>query len=351
LKNGMKIRDTRAVETALLRRAHGRFVDVGAFRQKYACDVVMVPPNIALYGHQPGDSLWDVSVTPENRWGRRLYGFLRFWRNFVQPLLDDEPIWLQFCYWDAWRERTAYSEEYEWVPVEEGVIKDNEWRGKPGQLPLLSASQPWVACFGAQHGDPSALLLPEGNFLWCYYRPQRVRLATQMSSWEGKVNRAIFAGKDHGEPSPELMGVIREHPRRLLANAVERDALDVDVHFEGGISRRHQIHYKYLIDVNGMVRTWDALWWKLMSGSVMLSHASTWETFFSRQLLPWEHFVPLAADFSDLGVQLEWCQSHDAECRAIAERGRARAIEIYNPKCAAETVAADYRSMRAAERS
>jgi hypothetical protein len=91
--------------------------------------------------------------------------------------------------------------------------------------------------------------------------------------------------------------------------------------------------------VDGWARTWDAWAWKLASGSTVLSPASNLATFFTELFEPWEHFVPVAADFSDLPERLEWCRGHDSECREMARRGRARVAEVYRPAWAGARLA------------
>ena len=41
------------------------------------------------------------------------------------------------------------------------------------------------------------------------------------------------------------------------------------------------------------------------------------------RIRPWEHFVPVKSDMSDLIEKIEWARSHDAEAQAIAANGRA----------------------------
>ena len=46
--------------------------------------------------------------------------------------------------------------------------------------------------------------------------------------------------------------------------------------------------------------------------------------------LPWQHLVPVRADLSDLGEQLEWCRKHRQDCAAIAAAGRTLAEQVVN---------------------
>src|SRR5512136_2367623 len=83
----------------------------------------------------------------------------------------------------------------------------------------------------------------------------------------------------------------------------------------------------------------------MQSGSVVLSTASPWETFFTRMFEPWTHFVPIANDFADLAEKLDWCRAHDDECRDMARRARQHAESVYRPEYVGRVVARQWRSL------
>ena len=51
-------------------------------------------------------------------------------------------------------------------------------------------------------------------------------------------------------------------------------------------------------------------------------------SWYYDRLEPWRHYVPVAADLSDLVERIEWCRGHTAECRAIAQAGQALALAM-----------------------
>ena len=108
----------------------------------------------------------------------------------------------------------------------------------------------------------------------------------------------------------------------------------MDVDLSRYVSRRVQLRNRYLLDLNGAVRTWDAWAWKLLSGSVVLSPASHWETRFTRAFEPWAHYVPLEPDLSDLKQRIDWCLANDDECRQIAERSKRMARAVFDVRAA-----------------
>ena len=45
--------------------------------------------------------------------------------------------------------------------------------------------------------------------------------------------------------------------------------------------------------------------------------------WYYERLTPWQHYVPVRADMSDLIEKIGWCRSHDGECAEIAGAGQA----------------------------
>jgi hypothetical protein len=304
-------------------------VSADAFQEEFGTDFIVLPYTTCLLGWSPRRRQWLVHgfLDGGGHTRARLDPLARFFDRNVRRHIEPGPFWFFFNHWDAWREGADYSSDFRWIPATTGIGSIEEWRLGPGEIPILAESRRWVACYGAQRDDPSALLLPEAHYLrGFYYRPLLARLNSERVPWSSKQPRAIFAGGDHGARSRGTT------PRRRLRSVVRSEALPVDLHLGSAIARSAQLGYKYLLDVDGWVRTWDAWAWKLASGSVVLSPASDWTTFFTELFEPWEHFVPVAQDFSDLGERLEWCRSHDDECRGIVRRARSRVREVYHPR-------------------
>jgi hypothetical protein len=314
-------------------------VSLPAFRDAVGADVRWLPQNLTLIGR--GDGGWIVH-TEGDRVAERLWALLRYLGRFTPDL---PPRWWMVCStWDGWRERTEFARTYRWVEVSGEPAR--EWHAPAGEIPMLSATQPWVGCFAAHVGDPSAVLFPEAHYLIRgFYRSLFRAVERDRTPWETKTDRAIFCGTAHGDPENLLdhPRINAAHPRALLRDVVARQGLPVDVHLDRAVDRREQMRHKLVLDVDGRVRTFDAWAWKLASGSVVMSQESIWETWFTREFTAWEHFVPVANDFGDLAEKLEWCRAHDDECRAIAARAGERVAEVYDPRSVAVAVAATLR--------
>jgi hypothetical protein len=184
-------------------------------------------------------------------------------------------------------------------------------------------------------------LLPEAHYTHRgAYRKMFATVRALDIPWSARIARAVYCGGDHGETAnffpPAVAG--RAHPRRYLSELVSAAGLGVDVHLGNTMPLAAQVAYKWILDVDGHTRTWDAWAWKISSGSTVLSPESPWESFFTRQFEPWRHYVPVANDFADLAQKLEWCRTHDDECRRIAQRARRRAQSVYREQNVAAIV-------------
>lgn len=92
----------------------------------------------------------------------------------------------------------------------------------------------------------------------------------------------------------------------------------------------HMAHfstYRYSIDIDGHANAWSFLE-KMILGCCVLKVASPYEQWFYDQVRPWEHYVPVREDLSDLAERIDWCRAHDEEARWIAENGRTLATSL-----------------------
>jgi hypothetical protein len=241
---------------------------------------------------------------------------------------------------DGWGEHSPPADRYGWVPATTKVVRRHV-HVAPGEVPVLSRRRPGVVCFGAHVGDPSAVLVPDPYFLSGGVHHGISEVDAVDVPWEAKADRFLLAASPHGHPN-NTPGSAWPSTREHLEAHVAANGLPVDVRLNGDMdcwmSRAQQLQAKYLLDVDGRVRTWDAFAWKSASNSVVLRVESHWDIWWREAFSPWVHFVPVARDLSDLAERIDWCRSHDDECRAIAIEGAERAREVFTREYAASVV-------------
>lgn len=85
------------------------------------------------------------------------------------------------------------------------------------------------------------------------------------------------------------------------------------------MSIHEMLNYKYIISIPGNDKD-TGLNWKLASNSLVLMAPPKIESWLMEGLLePWFHYVPLAYDYSDLDIIVEWCRNNDKKCQQIVK--------------------------------
>jgi hypothetical protein len=80
-------------------------------------------------------------------------------------------------------------------------------------------------------------------------------------------------------------------------------------------------NFKYFVNLDGVVLGGRLN--KLLSlGGVVLQHQAGYKEHFEALLKPYEHYVPVEYDLSDLVEKVQWLQRNDAEAKRIAENGQ-----------------------------
>lgn len=87
---------------------------------------------------------------------------------------------------------------------------------------------------------------------------------------------------------------------------------------------------QFAIDIDGNSNAFTNLFIRLLYGCCVIKVASPlgFRQWYYDRLEPWRHYVPVAADLSDLVERIEWCRGHPDECRAIAHAGQALALAM-----------------------
>jgi hypothetical protein len=168
--------------------------------------------------------------------------------------------------------------------------------------------------------------------------------------WRGTASGGqIFGSNYHNFTRFKLVDFAREHsdlidvaittfPNELCGPECNRESIMDEYNIIGhNAPREEEYMYKYLLDVDGTTFSGRYLG-LLRSGSlvfkvgftiqfVLYTHryflqATVFEEYFNDWLRPFEHYIPVLPDLSDLVEKIEWAINHDAEARMIQERGR-----------------------------
>ena len=173
--------------------------------------------------------------------------------------------------------------------------------------------------------------------------------------WEDKVNIAVFRGSSTGsgttiDTNPRLnvaylssLGIIDKNDGNIFidagitswnvrprknANVNYLQTIEVDTlpfKLVQRITPKEQQKYKYIIHIQGHVCAYR-LSLEMGMGSLILKVDSKYKIWFDPLIKPYEHYIPIKSDLSDLFEQIKWCKKNDDKCRQIAQN----AVDFYN---------------------
>lgn len=163
--------------------------------------------------------------------------------------------------------------------------------------------------------------------------------------WEDKIEKAVFRGSATGCSIDETnvrikaANLSKEYPeyldagitslnRKLKKNKgkpIEIINPQIIKNRVGFMKLNEKIRYKYILNLEGHVSAFR-LGYEFSLGSVILLADSKYYLWFSYLLKPYEHYIPIKEDLSDLIEKIKWCRESDKECKKIAENG----IKFYN---------------------
>lgn len=164
------------------------------------------------------------------------------------------------------------------------------------------------------------------------------------TNWSDKINKAVFRGSSTGAGIDKYTNMrikisMMKHshidagitswnirPRlNIVDGVVTLDTINNDFKTVEPLTPERQSTYKYIINIDGHSSAFR-LSLEMSMGSVILLVDSEYYLWFRKNMKPYVHYVPVKKDLSDIEKVLEWCLSHDDECKKIAENS----LEFYN---------------------
>jgi hypothetical protein len=96
---------------------------------------------------------------------------------------------------------------------------------------------------------------------------------------------------------------------------IEKDKLNIDL--VSFLTIDKQTEYKYVVNVDGHSSAYR-LSLELESGFCVLLVESKYRLWFRDLMKPYQHYIPVKEDLSDLLAQIKWCKDHDKLCEKIS---------------------------------
>lgn len=145
-------------------------------------------------------------------------------------------------------------------------------------------------------------------------------------SWDQKIEKGFFRGRDSRRERLDLIDLSKDHPNLLNASITNFFFFN-DEEYKYGPKVKHIsfmdfFEYKYQINIDGTVSAYRFPY-LLAGNSVVLKQESPYYEHFYGDLIPHEHYIPIARDVhEDLVHKLKWLKQNDAHSRRIMRNSR-----------------------------
>jgi hypothetical protein len=161
---------------------------------------------------------------------------------------------------------------------------------------------------------------------------------TKMIDWNKKYNKAVFRGSatgcNIGEDNVRIkasklslkntdlldVGVISFNRKMKKTLGKPLQLIVPDIKKAEFMTIDEKAKYKYILNLDGHVSAFR-LGHEFSLNSVILIPDSQYYLWFFFILKPYEHYIPIKEDLSDLIEKIKWCRENDEKCKKIADNG------------------------------
>ena len=142
---------------------------------------------------------------------------------------------------------------------------------------------------------------------------KRIQKVVWRGGLNGKTRRIMFDERNSWDPSEE------------------KNSCWLNIEKQPSLSISEMARYQFQLDVDGEVNAWDALRWKLLSGSVIIKLKSYWKQWYYDDLIDGEHYIGINS-LQDLVPLIKQLILNPTRAKQIGEAGRNFALERFNYK-------------------
>lgn len=220
---------------------------------------------------------------------------------------------------------------------------------EPHSNPFLNAEKKFpIFAMSREFRDTKAhsILMPDFEALRSRYQVlQNKDVLTYQIPWQSKKNRLIWRGcfgqtasdnssqkinknNIHLFSRIRLCELSKEFPNLINAKLTTlcKTIPHVEKLYGKWKSYEDLFKYKYQMLIHGNAASYGRAGWRFFSNSLTFIAASNWEQWYSNELIPYVHYVPVKADLNDLVEKVLWAQQHDKEAETIAKNAREFAL-------------------------
>ena len=218
---------------------------------------------------------------------------------------------------------------------------------------VSDGDQPSQATFSPSASGPKQITIPDPHFFDAVGFASERALAANETGWANRADEIVWRGLPNGfgrlSFTSEAIADRSVNARLRLVMGLSGHA-GTDVKFSGVIEEvasweptlrslghigRPQaphswLERKYAIDIDGYANTWSNFLVRMLFGCCVFKVESQFgfRQWYYDRITPFEHYVPVRADMSDLVEKIDWARSHQNQAREIAAAGQRFAMAL-----------------------
>lgn len=182
------------------------------------------------------------------------------------------------------------------VPTQDDITREHDYYFPNG-------CRPGQKTFFVDWNDKKNIALFRGSATGCFIDNRNIRI------------KAVEISKKH----PDLLDIGLTSYNRKIKKEYGKPIYIIDSKQKSNfISDKEKATYKYILTLDGHVSAFR-LGLDLSINSVVLLPNSQYNLWFSYLLKPYEHYVPIKEDLSDLVEIVKWCKNNDDKCKEITK--------------------------------
>ncbi|MGA8614320.1 MAG: glycosyl transferase family 90 [Xanthobacteraceae bacterium] len=239
------------------------------------------------------------------------------------------------CVYDGWREYSSYAEEgsrkyVSWRDVEHdkflgfGIANEPRFRHRHDDITIYPEMPRKVLAYNRHLNDRNAILIPDSEFIITRFASYLQQVKNGDIPWGQKASKLVWRGSPLSFNGNAFYGYESNSRRQrdvavsLSSKPEYRDVIDASY---TPTPIPWMLRHKYMLDIDGTVNAWSALWWKMSSNSLVWKLKTHWQQWYYDMLIPYQHYVPLS-DFSQIREVFDWCEHNQPTCLAIVKEAK-----------------------------
>jgi len=158
--------------------------------------------------------------------------------------------------------------------------------------------------------------------------------------WQGVGNDGLYAKATWStNPRGHLVLLGRQRPDLIKAQFTgylqycDHVSFDEILRAVGPLAQQQGpqafLKYKYLMDLEGASLNWTDTFIALSSNSVLFKQNSDFTQWYSDELKPLVHYIPVKHDLTDLQTQIAWAKENDEKAQEIAKAGQNLSLKLF----------------------